>query len=200
MIHLPSDLQQKLTLFDSYQSESFLFLNENILGVEIQNMTIKHFLILDGIESAFLKNHPIQPEDVGLFLWVLSPKYSTDENERKKFFKEIVNLDFKKTIKEIEEYLIKTFQDADDEESDEKGYANFVSYLIDLFAREYHWTISEIMNLPLRVVYQLITAIQERSAKLNGESYSKLRQIDELINKHILNEHKKNSEWHSQNT
>ena len=88
------------------------------------------------------------------------------------------------------EYLKKTFQDADIEQSKEKTFANFTTYVIDLFAKEYHWTMDEIMNLPLRVAYQLISAIQERYHRQNGESYSKMRTIDVLNYESLLSSHK----------
>ena len=155
---------------------------------------------MDGIESPFIKGTKATPEDIGIFLWTLSPEFSTNEKQRNKFIKKVAKVSFVESVKGITELVEKTFQDADVDNSDEKGYANFTTYLIDLFAREYHWSIKDIMDLPLRVCYQLITAIQERCSLMNGDSYSKLRSIDELINKHILNEHKNNSEWHSQNT
>lgn len=186
-------MEKEWTLFESYQAESFLFLNESIAGVKIQNMTIRHYLILDGIDSPLLYGNEASAEDFAKFLWILSPDFSSDEKKRNEFLKEVRKIPMKNAVQDVTEYLKKTFQDADIEESKkEKSYANFVSYLIDLFAREYHWTISEVMNLPLRVAYQLISSIQERYSKQNGEKYSKLRQIDMLTNEHILKSHKEN--------
>lgn len=169
-------------------------MNETIAGIEVQNMTIRHYLILDGIESPLLKEEEANVEDIAMLLWILSPEFTTESKKRNAFIKKVQKVVIQDAINDITEYLKKTFQDADIEDAKEKSYANFTSYLIDLFAREYNWTIKEIMDLPLRVVYQLISAIQERHSKQNGDSYSKLRSIDMLTNEHILNSHKQNSQ------
>lgn len=169
-------------------------MNESIGGIEVQNMSIRHFLILDGIDCPLLKEQDASAEDIAMFLWILSPNFSNDEKERNVFLKKVQKIVVQDTILDIREYLKKTFQDADIEEGKEKMFSNYTSYLIDLFAREYHWSIQEIMNLPLRVAYQLISSIQERYFKQNGESYSKLRSIDMLTNEHILNSHKQTSQ------
>ena len=67
-----------------------------------------------------------------------------------------------------------------------KGQTYFVSYFVDLFAREYGWDFNQIMKLPLRIGFQLITAINERNAKRAGEKYQRITSVDNEINRYIL--------------
>lgn len=154
-------------------------------------MTIRHFFLLDGIESPYITNQQPTAADLAVFLWILSPKYSTDQSERDEFCKEIFNVEINQATKDIEKYIIATFQDAETTDGAEKRYASFITYLIDLYAREYGWKAEQIMEMPMRQLYQLNTAISERYAKANGEKYTKLRAIDMMEAQALLDEARK---------
>ncbi len=188
---LPEEIQKAIDQAESWQSESWLNLKTEIAGVEVNHMTLHHFLLLDGINSPFIKNKSFSPVDVGLFLWVISPKYSLCKKARQEFIEEIFDLSIGLAVQEITEYLTLTFQDAESTDSDQKKYANFVAYMVDLFGREYGWNIQYVLNLPMRQIYQLSTAIGERYAKQAGENYTKLRAIDMMEAKALLEQARK---------
>ena len=66
------------------------------------------------------------------------------------------------------------------------GQTYFISYFVDCFAREYNWSLDKILDLPLRIAFQLITAINERNAKISGETYTKT-EVGDKLNRCIFN-------------
>lgn len=157
-------------------------------------MTLRHFFMLEGAGSSFLSKQPVTPEDIGVLLWILSPEYKACPKARDEFCKKIAKLDIQKTLQDITQYFDLTFSDADTDESEKKVYASFVGYCIDLFAHEYGWTIDMVMDMPMRRIYQLSSVIAERYARQNGKKYTKLRNIDMLEAKALLDEVKKQKE------
>lgn len=175
---LPVEVQKAIDQAETWQAESWLNLTTEIAGVEVCQMTLHHFFLLDGIESPFIKNKAFSPGDLGVFLWILSPDYKPCLKARSIFIKKIVSINIPKATQDINTYLTATFQDAETSEEESKKYANFIAYMVDMFAREYGWQTDYILNLPMRQIYQLATAIGERYAKQSGETYTKLRVID----------------------
>lgn len=188
---IPEEIRKAIEQAETWQAESWLNLTTEISGVEVEHMTLKHFLLLDGVGSPFIKNTSFSPTDIGLFLWILSPKYSMCPKARQVFIEEIFDLNIGLAVEGITEYLTLTFQDAESTDSKDKKYANFVAYMVDLFGREYGWNIKYILNLPMRQIYQLSTAIGERYAKQAGENYTKLRAIDMMEAQALLDQARK---------
>ena len=188
---LPEEVQKAIDQAESWQAESWLNLTSEISGVEVRQMTLNHFFLLDGIESPFLKNRSFTPGDLGVFLWILSPDYKPCDKARNQFIKSIVNVNIAEAVNDISDYLTATFQDAETSEDNSKKYANFIAYMVDMFAREYGWQTDYILNLPMRQIYQLATAIGERYAKQAGENYTKLRVIDMMEAQALLDQARK---------
>lgn len=188
---LPEEVQKAIDQAESWQAESWLNLTSEIAGVEVRQMTLNHFFLLDGIESPFLKNRSFTPGDLGVFLWILSPDYKPCDKARNQFIKSIVNVNIAEAVNDISDYLTATFQDAETSEDNSKKYANFIAYMVDMFAREYGWQTDYILNLPMRQIYQLATAIGERYAKQAGENYTKLRVIDMMEAQALLDQARK---------
>ena len=188
---LPAAIQEAIAENESNQAEAWLNFNEKIAGIEVTQMTIRQFFMLEGIESPYLHQGSPTPADLAIFLWILSPKYKPDPKARDKFCEEIYTLPIDQATRDIEKYLIRTFQDAEAEGKSEKRYANYLTYLIDLFGREYGWRPEEILAMPMRQLYQLNTAIGERYARAAGEKYTKLRAIDMMEAQALLDEARK---------
>lgn len=188
---LPAAIQQAIAENESNQAEAWLNFNDEIAGIEVTQMTIRQFFMLDGIESPYLNQGNPTPADLAVFIWILSPKYQPSKKARDKFCEEIFSIPIEQATKDIERYLIKTFQDAETDGKDEKRYCNYLTYLVDLFAREYGWSTEQILKIPMRQLYQLNTAIGERYARAAGEKYTKLRAIDMMEAQALLDEARK---------
>ena len=186
MNEVPKELQELVFEAQCWANEAWVVASEDCFGIKVKNMTLRHLMMLDGVETPFLKGGDIKDEDIALFLWIVSEDYSMDPRQKKEFFKKAVKVKNIPCIKWIKQYLKKSFSDADTMSMGEKGQAYFISYFVDLFAREYGWSFEQIMELPLRIGFQLLTAINERNAKRVGEKYQRITEVDNQINRWIL--------------
>lgn len=146
----------------------------------VREMTLRHYFVLHGINSPFITGEDYIPEDIAVFLWVLSPEYVPCKHAKNDFFKKAIKCKLVASIKDIQEYMKMVFAEADatNENESPSRYASFLAYQIDLLAHEYGWQIDYILELPLRQIFQLNSAIGQRYAQQNGEKYSKMRAVD----------------------
>lgn len=191
MISLPKEVKELLEGAKTYQEESWLNLTSDIDGVVIQQMTLRHYFILQGLDSPFLTDAPFNIIDIGIFCWILSPEFKECHKARDKFCQKVAKVRIAEAVKDIERYLEVTFFDADQsDKKKQKRYANFVAYQIDTYAKEYGWSVDTTMDLPLRQIFQLNTAIAERYATISGQKYSMLRNIDMIEAKAMLDSYR----------
>jgi hypothetical protein len=184
---VPDEILELIEQADNNSNEAFVGAYESCYGVEVENMSIRHLMMLDGIETPFLKGGSITDSDIALFLWIVSPDFNLSGKGKKEFFKKAVKLKTIPCVNWIRDYMKRTFQDADTMNQGEKGQVYFITYFVDVFAREYSWGYNEIMDLPLRVAFQLITSINERNSRKSGEKYTRVTELDNTINRCILN-------------
>jgi len=187
-MNLPESIRDALAKADTYQLESWLDMPHFICGIEIKQMTIQHYYMLSGIDSPFLTGENYYPGDIGIFLWLLSPEYKICQKAKKAFAKKIKDIKIAQAETEINKYLEITFNDLDtlQEENNDKKYAGYLAYQIDLYAKEYGWSIDEILKIPLRQCFQLNTAIAERNSRQAGKKYTKMRAVDVMEARAIL--------------
>ena len=185
-MEVPQELQDLIYKTECWANESWVNVPEDFNGLKINNMNLYHLMMLDGIESPFLNGGEVTDQDIALFLWIVSKDYCQDEKIQKKFFEKVVKIKVGDATRFIQEYIRKTFAESDTMGKGDKGQVYFISYYVDLFAREYSWSYKDIINLPLRIGFQLITAVNERSAKLSGENYNRITSLDNEINRYIL--------------
>lgn len=161
-------------------------------------MTLYDYYVLDGVDCPFIKEKEYTIGDIAVFLWLLSPNHSLDSKDKTKFAEEIQDIKILEAEKGILEYIETTFNDADtlSTNNDSKAYAPFLAYQIDLYAKEYGWTIDQILAIPLRQLFQLNTVIGARYAKQNGEQFSKMTRVQAMEAKAILDSVKKQKKFH----
>ena len=175
-----------LAKYLSWQSEIWLNIPESFEDIKVLNMNLKHLLMLDGLESPFLKGGKITDTDAYLFLWVVSEDFTYNKKDRDKFFKQLNKFDTYSICKWIEEYVKKAFAESDTMTTKTKSQTYFIAYFVDCFAREYGWRIDEIMQIPLGIAFQLITTINERNYAQGGKEYNRVTDLDNTINRWIL--------------
>jgi hypothetical protein len=181
-----SKIDALIEKYQSWQGEAWLDVPESIGDIEVQPMNLKHLLILDGIDSPMIKGGDINEQDMFMFLWVLNKDFCYDSKMRDKFFvkaRKQTNHHLKQFIQEI---LDKSFAESDTMKNSEKQQTFFIAYFVDCFAREYGWTVDEIMNLPLARAFQLITSINERNCQISGKQFNRTTELDNKINRYLL--------------
>ena len=182
----PEELEKLIESSAHWSNEAWVNMDEDCYGIKIKNMNLNHLMILDGVDTPFLRGGDITDQDVALFLWIVSKEFSLNEKAKKTFFKKVIQINNFLAIKWIKEYIKKTFSEADTMKHGDKGQTYFLSYFVDIFAREYSWSFDSILKLPLRIGFQLITAINERNSKSNGETYQRVTELDNSINRFVL--------------
>ena len=186
MDKLPAELESLIESSSNWSNEAWVNLNEDCHGIKINNMNLNILMMLDGVDTPFLRGGDITDQDIALFLWIVSKDFSLNEKAKKTFFKKVIQINNFLAIKWIKEYIKKTFSEADTMKNGEKGQTYFLSYFVDIFAREYSWSFDDILKLPLRIGFQLITAINERNSKSNGEKYNRVTELDNTLTRYML--------------
>ena len=187
-----SKIDALIAKYHSWQNEIWLDVDEEIEDIKLHNMNLKHLLMLDGLESPFLTGGDVSEEDAYLFLWVVSKEFSFESKERDEFFVKVKKIPEYQLIEFIKEYMEKSFAESDTMKNGSKSQTYFIAYFVDCFAREYGWNLEKIMKIPLGVAFQLITAINERNSAMSGKEYNRITELDNKINRYILNSNSDN--------
>ena len=106
-MRIPDDVARLVSESKSQQHEAWLDLPYDICGEQVRQMTLNDYFILHGVESPFLTNEPFLPADIGIFLWLLSPKFKKCDKAREKFCEDIKDIKIAKAEEEINKYMYK---------------------------------------------------------------------------------------------
>jgi hypothetical protein len=157
----------------------------------VQSMTVRHWLLLE--DNALMPGNIKDKEasniesDLAMFLWVLSPNFSTEKRKRLKFLKQVAKLNLTQTITGVTLYISQTFLDAPGGNTNaiEASYTSQASDIIDLLASQYGWSLNEIMSLSLKQVFQLTRSIRQR---LNPTEHKLINRISDGLKLAALKE------------
>lgn len=104
------------------------------------------------------------PSDVGAFLILVGEwkGFHRWSNLRK-----LARVNFISSVEAIDEFVKESFQDSPPGTGvTGVSYYSFAASIVDVFAKEYGWRESEILDTPLKRVFQYLKAISRR----NGET------------------------------
>ncbi len=158
---------------DRYRSEAaeaFAGVEPMICGaIEILPLTPRMFLDLEGGECSFVARtgREIDFRDVGLLLWRCSPMYKPRDADLQRLFQAtLAALPFADARDEIAEYLRRSLAGMPLWKgkvggSPGGGVAVWASRLVHLFAKEYGWTESAVLEMPFRRLWQYANRILE---------------------------------------
>lgn len=160
------------------RNAAMLNLNTRICGIEVRQMTLRHWLILDGLDCPFLKGDVPDPKKkhVKDFLWVLSPKFSYGESFRKWwFYRRIGKLKYAEVVMGIMRYLEDTLQDQPPSTgSKSKEWTppqySFPIYFTDVICERYGWDDEKIEGYNLKKIFQIIKRIRMKGESARGEN------------------------------
>jgi len=143
---------------------AFLDLPELIGNVRVKAFTPRHFAFLELRNSPFLSGENITIEDVLFFVWVVSEDFDYNNPEGRKALvdKIIGECDINDLVKDCYTYLEDSFYDNLNKVSDtvsKAPYYSWVTSIVDMIAREYHWSESEILDIPFRRLNQYLKCI-----------------------------------------
>lgn len=179
--------------YHSWRNEIWLDIPEELEQLKYKNFNLNHLLTLDGLESPFIKGGNPTRSDALLFLWIISEEYNYNQADRDKYFQKLGSFNLNRLVLWIKEYLERAFGESDTLNTGKKSQTYFVAYFVDCIAREYGWQLEQILNTPIGILFQLITAINERNSLSSGKEYKRVTELDNQINRYILNSNSNNA-------
>ena len=102
---MPESVIRALEEAKTWQSEAWLETPFLIDGIEIRQMTLRHLFMLHGADSPFINKGKVKVEDIGVFLWIMSPDYTPRQADREEFCKKIKDVNIKHAIEDIALFL-----------------------------------------------------------------------------------------------
>jgi hypothetical protein len=174
---------------ESLRERAFLSVPENINGVTVKQLTLRHLNVLFKIQSPFIYGGKAKMEDVGLFLWIVSPHYHHEPQFvvlpfwkrirrclaarllrqpwriptiRQLFLAELVlHPRFERFYRAIPRYLDRVFRDSPPSIKNAKTIETCrAAGIIHQIAKSYGWSEEKIMDTPLYALFQLMKWIQ----------------------------------------
>jgi hypothetical protein len=157
---------------NNLRDAAFLNLPTSIQGRLILPMSLRHWVILNGIDSPLLWGGVPGLEQLVQFLWVLNPKFKAGRSfSRGRFIASCRSLLYGQAVLECRKYADETFMDSppSKEGRDVPSYS-FAASVIYCLASEYRMSKEEALNTPLRQTFQLMKIVRMRNEEANGES------------------------------
>ena len=170
---LAAALGQAFAWEEENRELAFLGLSAPLCGVPVVPLSLRRMTFLLQAKSAFFYGRAPALEDVALFLWACSPKFRPGDPERQGEF--LTDLcagsalaDMDAMLAAIKDYLEAAQNDAPAGQVVAPGKEKepvfcFVAHLVDPLAKEYGWSLGDIMEMPLALVYQMLRKIALRN-------------------------------------
>lgn len=142
---------------------AFLDVAEGVNGVAVRPMTLNDVMVLDGIRSPFMVGgRTPTPHDLVVFLWLQSPNYTPGKFALWRFSRRCRELNYSDTCKAVVEYLDAAFMDSPGGRRGGESYYSFAAGIVDALASQYGWPEKEILNLPLKRIWQYLNCVKAR--------------------------------------
>ena len=136
---------------------------------DIAPLTIERLLWLEQVKSPFVTGRQPERVDVLAFLWINSPKFRVGNKYGKRFCLNHCMIRWRKYAVKIAEYMESI---AEQLGADDNGVleSNWLPQMVDAFASQYHWTVADILQMPVERASLLSAAMSARvSEKTNPE-------------------------------
>ncbi len=142
---------------------AFADVPDMVCGIPVRAITLKDVIVLDGAKSPFMVGGIPTPDDVIVFLWLQSTQFKPGHRPLRRFARKHRNLIYGEACKEIKALIDDTFMDSPKGAGKEHlPYYAWPASLVDLFGSQYGWSEAEILNAPLRRLFQYRKAIIKR--------------------------------------
>ena len=147
------------------RNAAFVPVPESVCGIECSPMTLGHLATLQAVGSPFVCGGAPSWQDVLAFFCVVSPHAGRPGTwKRRRFLARCKKLPFVITtdpptfpaVDAIAEFCADAFADAPGGNGGKssRNYYSLAAALVGLIAREYHWPEADILNLPLKRLWQ----------------------------------------------
>ena len=155
---------------------------ESIAGILVSPLTYEMELRLRSIKSPFFCGGVPSPADVAIFFWAVSEEYQRSlrvrwavehvspwvatvlfNRTRRAFVRRLRKLDYLVAVKGIYRYINEAYSDSPSGgKSDSVSYYSEAAGLVILLADKCSMSRQEVMNLPIKIIWQLLRAIERK--------------------------------------
>ena len=157
-------LREAIEAEQHIRDTSFLELPESVCGFDVKPLTLRHVLTLGAVGSPFMRGGHPTPNDLGAFLIVVGDWKGFN---RWRNLRRLGRVEFRKAVVAVDSFVKESFQDSPGGSGvDGVSYYSFAASIVDLFGREYGWREADILDAPVKRLFQYLKAISRR----NGET------------------------------
>jgi hypothetical protein len=142
------------------RDSSFIDVPERICGFDVKPLTFRHLLWLSSTANVFACGGVPEQKDIGGFFVIVG-----EWTGLKRYFglKKLGRIPKADAIESISDFIAESFQDSQGSPpKDTTSYYSAAASLVDLFAGQYGWGESEILNIPVKRLFQYQNAIRAR--------------------------------------
>ena len=156
-------LREAIEAEQHIRDTSFLPLPESVCGFDVKPLTLRHVLMLGAVGSPFMRGGHPMPHDIGAFLIVVG-----DWKGFKRWccLRKLGRVAFRDAVESVDSFVKESFQDSPGGSGVEGvSYYSFAASIVDLFGREYGWRETDILDAPVKRLFQYLKAISRRSGE-----------------------------------
>jgi hypothetical protein len=168
-----------------------LNVNTRICGVEVRQMTLRDWLVLDAIDCELLGGNYMDMVEVVRFMWFMSPKFNPKSKwKRWRFTRRLGRMNAKDLSIACEKYVRDVFIDTPMtivSKGDQwtAPLVSFAASIIHTLADFYGWSKNEIMGMTVKEIFQYMKLINIRRQAEIGEKPILANPSDEVKMKAI---------------
>ena len=151
----------------------FLGLHEDICGVKCVPLTLRKLALLKKEKSPFIIGGEFEAIHLVQFLWIVSEKFSTNEEDRTAFAGSILDIDADRCLREINEYIDRAFLDIRMGTSKSRPLVSMTATVaLEMAGEPFRMNWREVLDTPIAVLFQLMKAhdISEGGKPANARS------------------------------
>jgi len=173
-------IEQEQTIRDA----SFLELPERVCGFDVPPLTLRHVLALEAVGSPLVCGGRPMPHDFAAFLVLLTRVRGF---ARWNMLRRLGLVTYDDAFVDVTGFIAEAMQDSPGGAGvgESVSYYSFGASLVDCLAREYGWSESSILDMPLKRLFQYLKVIARRngdqtlfnpSDKVRGQWLAKVNQ------------------------
>jgi hypothetical protein len=158
---------------------------DNVLcGYKVAPMSFRHLILYLLSSDPWICGGIPDEFDLARFLWIATDRYKVKDSLRS-FLEELQKRGItEKDFTEVSEYVEECLQDSPAGSGEEPGseYASFGAHVIDRLASQYGWTRAEVVEVPVRLLFQLLAICKHRES---GEKPVHISRADKVRGEYL---------------
>lgn len=146
------------------RSVSFIEAPEVICGLKVRPLNMRHIALLEALGNPFMMGGAPTAEDIAAFMWIVSVQFKPfDIEARDAFIRSISFMDASQLENEIVQFMDEAWQDSPSGRDGGPAPTSWAAAIVDAIASEYGWSEQDIMDVPVKRLFQYMRRIRLRN-------------------------------------